>query len=246
MRTTLLFIFLVGFSLSILAQQTSYNGAILDFDDSKRITGAVIKNLRTNESVHSNTMGLFSIHAIAGDTVQISKSDYITSKTVVKANEDLIVRMHSSFQLKEVNVYGQSKKDQLEDVMEDFRKKGDYYNGKKPPPLAYVLSPVSALYSLFGKTPKNARKFQSYMNAEIEESLIDRKFTIQLVQSITNLNDKDLKNFMSLYRPSYREVENWNDYDAQVYIKSAFERFEESGRPPAPTLPRIPIPKQEK
>src|SRR5690606_7634045 len=117
----------------------------------------------------------------------------------------------------EVNVYGQSKKEQLNDVMNDFRKKGNYFNGK-PPILAYAASPISALYGLFGKTPKNARRFQNYMNAELEQSLIDRKFTKLTVQTSTGLSGEDLTNFMDIYRPSFHQAEHWNEYDVQAYV----------------------------
>src|SRR5690606_24338361 len=125
--------------------------------------------------------------------------------TILQGASDVIIRLKGSYQLNEVNVYGQSKKDQLGDVMDDFRRKGNYYNGK-PPPLAYVLSPISALYGLFGKTPKNARRFQSYVNVELEQSVVDRKFNINLVQASTDLSGEDLVNFMDLYRPSFHQA----------------------------------------
>lgn len=190
-------------------------------------------------------MGVFSISAQEGDSLRITKSDYNEVITTIHGTVDIIIRLRPSFQLREVNVYGQSKKEQLDDVMNDFRKKGNYFTGK-PPALAYLASPISALYGLFGKTPKNARRFQSYMNIELEQSVIDRKFTIGVVQDATELSGEDLTNFMDIYRPSFHEVEHWNDYDAQSYIKKCFEKFEADGRPAAQKLPKVIIPKQEK
>lgn len=239
------FLFSLGFHSLALAQQIEFQGAVMDYQDGKRIAGAQIINLNTNETILSNAMGVFSIQGKEGDTLRVSKADYTELETILQGVSDVIIRLKGSYQLNEVNVYGQSKKDQLGDVMDDFRRKGNYYNGK-PPPLAYVLSPISALYGLFGKTPKNARRFQSYVNVELEQSVVDRKFNINLVQASTDLSGEDLVNFMDLYRPSFHQAEKWNEYDARSYIKRSFDNFEARGRPSAPKLPKIEIPKQEK
>ena len=239
------FLFISGISSFALAQQLVIKGAVLDYDSGQRIGNAEIVNGNLNVYSASNTMGLFTIRAKEGDTLKINKADYNESMIVVRGTSDLIIRIKPSLQLEEVNVFGQSKKDQLDNVMDDFRKKGNYYNGK-PPILAYALSPISALYGLLGKTPKNARRFQNYMNKELEESVVDRKFPSYLVETVTSLSGEDLSNFLALYRPSYSLSQNWNDYDTRAYIKKSFEKFEYDGRPKRLTLPKIPIPKQEK
>lgn len=235
----------VGIHSLAVAQQIEYHGAVMEYEVGKRVAAAEIINLNSEEKTLTNTMGVFSIKGQQGDTLKISKLNYKDAITVLGGNEDVVVRLHPSLQLKEVNVYGRSKKDQLEDVMDDFRKKGNYYNGK-PPALAYVFTPISALYGLLGKTPKNARRFQSYMDFELEQSLVDRKFTTHLVEECTGLTGEDLINFMSIYRPSFQQAEKWKEYDARTYIMRAFDIFESDGRPMAPKLPRIEIPKQEK
>lgn len=217
----------------------------MDYEDGKRIAGAEVLNLSSKEIIRTDAMGVFSIKGKEGDTLRIKSPDYNDMETALHGVSDVIVRLKPSFLLREVNVYGESKKDQLDDVMNDFRKKGNYFNGK-PPPLAYVFSPISALYGLLGKTPKNARRFQKYMNFELEQSLVDRKFTINLVQATTGLSGEDLINFMDIYRPSFHQAEHWNEYDVRSYIKKSFDNFEANGRPAAPKLPKVEIPKQER
>ncbi len=239
------YLFYLGINSKAMAQQVEYKGAVMDYEEGKRIAEAEITNLSSGDKILTNTMGVFSIKGREGDTLRIYKSDYKEAITVLRGVEDVIIRLHPAFLLKEVNVYGQSKKDQLEDVMDDFRKKGNYYNGK-PPALAYVFTPISALYGLIGKTPKNARRFQKYMNFELEQSTVDRKFTTRIVEEYTGLSGKDLANFMSIYRPSFQQAEKWNEYDARAYIKRSFDLFEANGRPAAPRLPKVEIPPQEK
>jgi len=240
----LLFFFL----FSSKAQDIAFKGVVLDNSDGKRVAGAKVLNLRTQRSIVSNSMGIFTIDGQAGDSIRVSKNDYSEGITIIKSAADIIVQLRPAIQLKEVNVYGETKQKQLQDVMQDFRKKGVYYNGKPPASLLLPFggSPITFFYELFGKTPKNARRFQHYMNVELEQSLIDKKFSPTLVQSVTGLSGEDLDNFMGLYRPSFKNAEKWNDYDARSYIKSSFERFEADGRPSAPKLPKLEIPPQEK
>jgi hypothetical protein len=75
---------------------------------------------------------------------------------------------------------------------------------------------------------------------------VDRKFTVNLVQATTGLSGEDLLNFMDIYRPSFHQAEHWNEYDVRSYIKRSFDSFEANGRPAAPKLPKVEIPKQEK
>lgn len=246
MRISLVTLFFsLGMASFASAQQFDVKGAVLDYGNGQRISNVEIFNSNTKEYTASNSMGLFTIRVKEGDTLKTKKEDYNEVVRIVHGTSDIIIRIKPFLQLEEVNVFGQSKKDQLDDVMEDFRKKGNYFNGK-PPLLAYALSPISALYGLLGKTPKNARRFQNYMNIELEESVIDRKFPAYLVETVTGLSGEDLNNFLALYRPSYEQAKNWNDYDTRAYIKKTFEKFESEGRPAAPTLPKIAIPKQEK
>lgn len=233
------------FALSLLAQDIEFQGVVLDSEDGKRIGGAEVLNLRTHQRISTNSMGVFVISGRVSDSVKVWKSNYTEGVSVIQPSADIIVRLKPAIMLREVNVYGETKEKQLQDVMQDFRKQGVFYNGK-PPALSYIFTPITALHELLGKAPKNARRFQRYMNIELEQTLVDQKFNMRLIQSVTGLTGEDLINFMSLYRPSFRTAEHWNDYDVRTYIKSSFDQFEASGRPAAPKLPKLEIPPQEK
>src|SRR5690606_12573122 len=114
------------------------------------------------------------------------------------------------------------------------------YNGK-PPPLSYVFTPVTALYELLGRTPRNARRFQNYMNNELEQQVIDRKFNRAVVAKYTGLAGDDLTNFMAWYRPSYDRAQHWNEYDIINYLQRSMEQFEKDGRPVMQGLPKLEI-----
>jgi hypothetical protein len=60
---------------------------------------------------------------------------------------------------------------------------------------------------------------------EEEEKFIDHRFNKALVRRITLLDGPLLENFMQLYRPSYSFTRFAGEYDFQLYIKNAAERF---------------------
>lgn len=218
-----------------LAQDPVIKIAVLDKTSRFRISEATVINSRTKILRQSNVQGIISIPTQIGDTLKISKEDYSPVSYIVQSLEDAIVYLSKSIDLREVHVYGQSKKSEMEEIMNDFRRKGTYFNGK-PPALAFLASPITGFYELFGRTPRNARKFQSYMYRELEETEVDRKFNEALIKTVTGLSGDDLDNFKFFYRPSYEKVKSWSEYDARVYIEESYKNFEKRGRPEAPKL----------
>src|SRR5690606_71263 len=80
---------------------------------------------------------------------------------------------------------------------------------------------ISALYSLISREGKNSRRLQEIIERDYRESVIDYRFTPDLVSSVTGLKDDDLRDFMQQYRPSYYFVLSANDYNLVFYIRSS-------------------------
>lgn len=221
--------------LCAFAQDPVIQIALLDKDNRYRISEATVINTRSKDLRQSNLQGIISIPVQIGDTLRISKLDYSPQSFVVNSRKDTVIYLSQSVNLREVNVYGQSRKSEMDEIMQGYRRKGTYFNGK-PPALAFLASPITGFYELFGRTPKNARRFQQYMHQEMEATQVDQKFTDQLIVAVTGLSGEDLSNFKFFYRPTYEQVKTWSEYDARVYIEQSFKNFEEKGRPQAPKL----------
>lgn len=222
--------------------QQPVRGVVLNSSNDARVGDVEVRNLRTHDRFATNSLGLFNVVGELGDTLRVFKEGFNEQNVVLLSTEDLIVRLRPiSTQLNTVNVYGQTKEQRMEEVLEQYRKQGSYYNGK-PPVLAYIFNPISALSETFGKTGKRSRRFQSYMNYERDQLMVDRKFNKPLITSLTKLEGEDLDNFVVIYRPSYERARNWNEYDITDYIIRAFEQFEKNGRPDPPKLPEFKAP----
>ena len=236
------FILLLG-AVTALAQQNAVQGLVMEKSGASRIANVSVVNKKTGARVLSDELGLFQIAAAAGDTLLLSKSGYADIVKPLLTMTDLVLQMQKIIELDEVKVTGQTKKEELDEFRDQYRKKGSYYGGK-PPLLAYVFQPVTALYELLGKTPNQARRFNLFYLKEMEQTEIDRRFNVSAIGRITGLIDADLKNFMVTYRPGYEILSGMDEYAFINYVKRSLETFNKSGRPKGllslPPLPKAP------
>lgn len=222
-------VFLLFFVTSISSvsaqQEFILKGAVMEKGASTRVAAAQIINKRTGLSVLSSDFGLFQIRAVQGDTLLVIKIEYSDAEAVVPAaGNDLIVYLDRGRTLREVNITGQSKKQELNDIKRDFKNKGSFYQGK-PPLLSFLFKPLTAVYELLGRTPKNARRFGRYYETEMQQTLIDGFFNEVIIQNNTDLKGEALEKYMLDYRPEYEKAKNWTEYDAVKYIKESYKSY---------------------
>jgi len=220
-----LLLFLVASVSYVSAQQEIIlKGAVIEKGTSTRVAAAQVINKRLGISVISSDFGLFQIKAVPGDTLLVVKIEYSDAEAVVPAGKDLIVYLDRGRTLKEVNITGQTKKQELNDIKRDFKNKGAFYQGK-PPLLSFLFKPLTAVYELFGRTPKNARRFGRYYETEMQQTLIDGFFNEIIIQNNTDLKGESLEKYMMDYRPEYEKAKNWTEYDAVKYIRESYKKY---------------------
>lgn len=214
-------------STSVFAQDFLLGGVVFERGTNSRIAGSEIFNKRTGYRVLSSDLGLFQIKATLGDTLLVIKRDFSDSEIVVLNNKDLLVYLVRGQMLREVNISGQTKKQELDELKRDYRNKGSFYQGK-PPFLSFLFKPLTAVYELLGKTPKNARRFGRYYETELQQTQIDGFFNEFLIQNNTDLKGADLEKFMLDYRPEYEKAKNWTQYDAIKHIRDSYKKFKDT------------------
>jgi len=200
-------------------------GAVLKRGSNLRISGASIKNKRSQFSVASNGMGIFSILASPGDTLEVSEIGYMSYSRVVTDFNDAIVYLQEITRLEEVVVTGKSLESDLNEIKDAYRSKGSYYGGK-PPVLAYIFSPLSALGERFGKTGKRARRFNDFANQELEYQEVARRFNdLSIRNAVPDIKPEELQDFRADYLPTVEQMRSWNEYDLVVYIRKSYKEF---------------------
>jgi hypothetical protein len=226
------------FAFFAFAQQVTIKGAVYKRISSVKLSEVFITNLRTKGVAIGDQLGGFSISATVGDTLLFTKSGYTPQKQQA-SNYGMVVYMQPEVQLSEVRVLGQTKKQELNEIMGDYRKKGTYYNGN-PPVLAAIASPITGLYELFGKEPGRAKRFAAFSKRELEATEVDRRYNKFFVMRVTGLTEADsttIKKFMGYYKPSYDDLKLWGDYDLIQKTKIQYEYFKKNGD--HPTLQKL-------
>ena len=187
----------------------------------------------------SDDLGMFSINTAIGDTLLISKKDYTPIQITVQSKDDLSLYLQPIVELNQVTIKGETKKQELNDVMKQYRSQGIFYDGKSLPVLAFLNSPLTGFYNLFGKKPAQARHFAAFAKTELENNEVDKRYTKSLVQSVTKLPDDEVVKFMQVYTPSYQDIKQWNDYQLITYIKKNFAFYQKHKNQPSQQLQKI-------
>ncbi|HEY9002127.1 MAG TPA: hypothetical protein VIM89_12295 [Mucilaginibacter sp.] len=209
------------------AQQTlTIKGIIFKKSTPDRISQAVVTDLKTQTVMMSDELGGFGIKTAIGDTLEITKTGYTPQRITITSNDDLVVYMQPVVELNQVTIKSQSKQQELSEVMKEYRSQGIYNDGKSLPFWQFVNSPITAFYNLFGKTPAQARRFAEYAKNEQEASVVDKRYTKELVKSVTKMSsDDEVDKFMVAYRPSYQDMKEWNDYQLIQFIKKSYNYY---------------------
>ncbi len=214
-------------------EEPKISGVVFEKGSKIRIALAEVRNKRNNHVVGTNDMGLFTVRAHIGDTLWFSKRGFNEVWMVVGNAGDLIVHMGRGETLNEVVIYGEKKVDVLNSMRKEYRNKGSYHAGK-PPFLSFLFTPLTALYELVGRTPKNARRFERYYQSEIEQSHIDQFFNPSLIRKHTPITESQLSAFMMHYRPTYDQSKDWNTYDALKWIKDSYKKYSDTATTTTP------------
>lgn len=75
------------------------------------------------------------------------------------------------------------------------------------------------------KRNRSIASFQKRLILEEQEAFVTHRFSKQLVRRLIPLTGDALDSFMRVYRPSYLFTRYAGDYDFQLYIKTAYNRY---------------------
>lgn len=224
--TVLLFNAARGFA----QQEFRLKGVLFENGTKIRIALAEISNKRNGYAVGSNDLGIFEIKALVGDTLLVTKRGFNDLTVVVSSSKDLVLKLNRGNMLNEVVIKGKGKEQEMKAIEKDFKDKGSFFSGK--PPLALLSpfggSPLTFFYELFGKTPRDARRFRKYHQTENEQSHVDQFFNKSIIAKNTGLEGKELEDFMIAYRPDYEIAKNWNSYDGLKWIAESYKKYKDS------------------
>lgn len=230
----------LGLYDSAFAQQSiTIRGVVFRKSSTERVSQVLINDLNNKNIMMSDDLGMFSITTAIGDTLLITKKQFTPIKITVQSKDDLSLYLQPVVELNQVTIKGETQKQELNDVMKQYRSQGIFYDGKSLPVFAFLNSPLTGFYNLFGKKPREARHFAAYAKTELENNEVDKRYTKSLVQSVTKLPDDEVVKFMQVYTPSYQDITQWNDYQLISYIKKNFAFYQKHKNQPSQQLQKL-------
>lgn len=207
--------------------QEKVKGITLELTSSQRIGGVSIKNLRTNTTVETDQEGNFAIDVQLNDYLAIEATGYEKDTVFVYdygVKRIYLNRLNNAIELNEVYIERMTDS-RLKAEIEATKLAGKYSDvGQERGGIR--LSPSR----IFGKDAKKARQNYKLLVEEQHKRVIDRKFTTDLIQSLTPLRDPELALFKEQYRPSYKFIEQASAEDIKIYVMDSYKKFNTNNR----------------
>jgi len=229
----------LGTTVSASAQLYKIRGTV--YDSSRNHPMEAVTVLSTSgEGVVTNTEGYYVIEVSEKDSIWFSYLNKPTIKFPV-----LKIANPMSFDISlQVNVPVMKEvKIKLKNYRQDsIQNRVDYakiFNYEKPglkttsssfgAGVGFDLDEIINIFRF--KRNRSMASFQKRLLQEEEDNFVLHRFSKALVRRLTSLDGNALDSFMRVFRPSYMFTKYSGDYDFQLYIKQAYNRFQK-GLPP--------------
>lgn len=231
MTTRLRILLLVSSLLTALHVQGQriVQGVVMNAQTKQRVSKVYIYNPRNDAGGFNNTRGEFTIEAEEGDVLIAAVEGYHPDTISVTSASTAIFQLHrSAIRIQEVPVVVRRSPEEL--LKRNQTEYGSAYSKGTPGPYLTTgpsgagLS-IDALYTLISREGRNARRLQEILERDYRESVIDYRFTPELVSRSTGLTGEKLRDFMQQYRPTYFFVLGASEYNLVFYIRSSYAKY---------------------
>lgn len=212
-----------------LMAQGNVNGTVYDFDTKTfPLQQVAVRNLNTKQVAVTKASGQFTIAASKGDLIEFSLVGYHTDTLfLTDLNPKTIFLPVNSKNLKEVSIvsaklspYLDLKKNQ-ENAKAVTRVSTDGLEGKKNGDRAGGM-----ILSLgYGKYKREQAKLRSLEERDVYETEINNNFNEQTVSDLVKLKGQELKDFISMFRPSVPLIKGERPFNYSFYIAQAYHRW---------------------
>lgn len=237
------FIFFSVFCLITIAAQSQVviSGTVSDYF-SKRPLDAVTVQTSSGRYAISDSLGRYSIDAKKNDSVWFSYLNKQTMKYIVDTithlqSFDIALYVDVRW-LPEVRV--QTKNYKQDSILNrqtyakafNYRKPGIRFSQNNQTASNYVPGSVTAgldldeiINSFRFKRNRQMLAFQQRLEQDEQDKYVDHRYSKYLVKKLTQLDGKQLDEFMSFYRPGYEETLAMNDLELGYYVEQCYKNY---------------------
>lgn len=214
-----IYIFLVLNPFLALQAQTQLSGVAYDADTRNKMKLVFVNNLTQKAVDHTGQKGDFLVKAELGDLIIFSCPGYQGDTLVVDNLQPLVVVLKPKLiVLDEVIVKAKVAKPQS---------LKNQYSAAYSAANTNVFSKDGnlSLNNLFSKQSQQKRAFRKFIDIELNEKTIDRRFNRDLVSNLTQIRGQVLEDYMSFFRPTYSEISKLDDPQLRDYIIKSYNEY---------------------
>ncbi len=224
---SLLFILCISCT-SVFAQLIQ--GEVLDMEDKLPVSGVVIDNIHTGQSITTGNKGAFEITAKSDQLLEFKKAGFTTARVrIPKGTVPPYFRIIIKKNVAKPEDY------LVQTTRYDYKKDSirfyELYKHELDVPTMSVMDKIASPFSAMSGKNREIWQFQEDFNAREKEKYVDRTFNEALVTKFTGLKGDSLHNYMRRFRPSYESLRGMNDYTFFSFIKNSVHRFRTPNTP---------------
>lgn len=222
----LLLILILFVPVTLLAQDVIL-GTVYDFEiKTLPLQEVNVRNLNNNQSTKTKASGKFVLAAKAGDVLEFSLNGYHNDTLyITNLSPKTVYLPASSTNLKEVKILSTKINPTIlspdPEAKEFKRVEADDYKGKPNVSRAGGLK-----FNLgYGKYKEQQAKAKELEEKDRYETEINSVFTEAYVSDLVKLKGQELKDFMTIYRPSVLLVQATRPFNYKYYTVQAYHKW---------------------
>lgn len=218
-------VLLLSLVFSVQARSQEMKGHVYDAKTKAPLDQVLIYNTFTDERFRTDSGGHFALRVEEGHLIEISKLGYKIVRIRIPAGRlpfySLEMR-EGVYELPEINIVDRN-------FQTDSVQKREVYEWAIE---HYQLSAVDMLNHPFDALSKRNRQIWAFQKRYAyfeKQKFIDYVFNDRLIEKITGIKDPDqLQAYKQRFRPSYEQINAWNDYEFFEYIQKTGTWFTRS------------------
>lgn len=222
-----LLLILILFAPVTLLAQDALLGTVYDFEiKTLPLQEVNVRNLNSSESTKTKASGKFALAAKVGDVLEFSLNGYHNDTLyVTNLSPKTIYLPASSTNLKEVKILSAKINPTIlspdPEAKEFKRVEADDYRGKPNVSKAGGIK----LNLGYGKYKEQQAKAKELEEKDRYEAEINSVFTEAYVSDLVKLKGQELKDFMTLYRPTVGIVQATRPFNYKFYTVQAYHKW---------------------
>ncbi|TDS07505.1 hypothetical protein [Sphingobacterium paludis] len=204
------------------AQAQQIKGIVHELESSEKLPHVLVKNLRTNQTIETDSEGGFVIDGAINDLLSFTQAGYeVDTAFIYEQGIQRIYLVHDdkSILIDEV-VVSRLTDSRIANEIEKAKKEGQVTEASQNRG-GMRISPSR----LFGRQSKLARKNLNLLITEQSNRKVDRLFTNQAIRAIVPVTDTELPLFREQFRPSLEFMQTASPEDLRIYVLDSYRKF---------------------